>query len=531
MAIEGIPWLHRLPHPRLPEDDTPFERRWVALIVVSLEIFLMALDITIVGVVAPTLSAGLGATATQIQWAFDAFTVVMGGFVVLGGGLAERYGRKSFLQIGIAVFAAGAVVSAFAPSPGILIAGRAISGLGAAISFPTSLSIIGALFPPNERPRAIGIFAAFSAAGLASGPLVGGVLIDWFWWGAAFLVVVPFALVAIVATAVVVPPSRNPQKEGLDVSGALLSVFGLGGIVFGVIEGPDRGWANVVVLASLGVGLTCTAAFIAWELRCKSPLFDLRVFKDSRVVCGGLAMAIVYFTFNSGQLLIPQYLGYVLNLSSLQTGLMMSPLGICLILLSPRSGRLVERFGQRTMLLFSLMLMTTGMIMLALLPVWGGTANVLAGLCVFGVGFGLIVAPATSVIMVAVPKEKAGDGSAVNMISRQIGGAVGVAITGSLAAAIYRHGLSLSEFSLTGAQQSAVMRSLSGVIMLHDKIDAATAARLDHMADGMMTKGIAVAMAFSALVALLVAGMTFFTLRQHPSPSTSLAAQPALNVE
>jgi DHA2 family multidrug resistance protein-like MFS transporter len=529
--MEGVPWLHWLPHPRLPADDTPYERRWLALVVVSLGVVLMALDITIIGVVGPTLSKGLGATATEIQWAFDAFTVVMGGFVVFGGGLAERYGRKGFLQIGIAVFAVGAAVSAFAPNPGVLIAGRVISGLGAAVSFPTCLSIISALFPPNERHQAIGIFAAFSAAGLAGGPLVGGLLIDWFWWGAAFLVVVPFALVGIVAIAITVPPSRRPPEGTLDIFGALLSVLGLGGIVFGVIEGPDRGWADVMVLVPFGVGLASTAIFIVWELRCKSPLFDLRVFKDPRVVCGGLAMATVYFTFNSSQLLIPQYLGYVLNLGSLQTGLMMSPLGLCLILLSPRSAQLIERYGQRAMLLFSLMLMAAGMTLLVLLPFWGGIANVLIGLCLFGIGFGLIVAPATSVVMVAIPKEKAGDGSAVNMVSRQIGGAIGVALTGSLAAAIYRHGLSLSDFSLTGPQQGAVMRSLSGVIALNNKLDAATAARLDHMADGMMTRGVAAAMAFSALATLLVAGMTFFALRQRPSRSASVVAQPALGIE
>jgi EmrB/QacA subfamily drug resistance transporter len=518
MAFDGMPWVHFLPHPRFPEDAAPYERRWSALIAVSLGVFLIALDITIVGVTAPTLSKGLGATATQIQWAFDAFTVVLGGFVVLGGGLAERYGRKGFLQSGILVFATGATISAYAPTPAVLIVGRAVSGFGAAFAFPACLSIISALFPPTERHRAIGIFAAMSAAGLAGGPLVGGVLIDAFWWGAAFLVVVPVALLTIAAVGVTVPPSRRPAEGPLDVSGALLSVLGLGGIVFGVIEGPARGWGHTVVLVPFGVGLLCTVAFVRRELRCRVPLFDLRVFKDSRVVSGALAMATVYFTFNSTQLLIPQYLGYVLNLPSMQTGLMMSPLGVALVTLSPHSSRLVERHGQRVMLLFSLTFMAAGMIMLTLLPVWGGIANVLAGICIFGVGFGLIVAPATSVVMVAIPKEKAGDGSAVNMLSRQIGGAVGVAITGSLASAIYRHGLTLSGFPLSEPQQSAVERSLSGVIALNNQLEAATTARLDTMADAAMVRGVGVAMAICAVVAALAAGVTFFALRKGQKP-------------
>jgi len=515
MAFDTVPWLRWLPHPRLPGDETLYPNRWLALFVVSTGVFLIALDITIVGVTAPYLSKGLGATATQIQWAFDAYTVALAGFVVLGGGLAERYGRKGFAQIGMLVFAAGSAVSAFAPSVGVLIAGRVISGLGAAAVFPACLSIISELFPPEERHRAIGIFASISAVGLAGGPLVGGLLIDTFWWGAAFLVVVPVALLAIVAIAFVVPPSRRPQEGELDVIGAMLSVLGLGGIVFGVIEGPDRGWGEAVVLFPVALGLICTVGFILWELRLRAPLFDLRVFKDPRVVGGALAMVVVYFTFNSSQLLLPQYLSYVLNMSSLQVGLMMAPFGVGLVVFSPRSSHLVERYGQRAMLLFALAFMAIGMAALTLLPVWGGIANVLVGACLYAVGFGLIVAPATSAVMVAVPKEKAGDGSAVNMVSRQIGGALGVAITGSVASMVYRAGLALDSFSLNAADQSRVERSLSGVIALKNELTAETAKRLDAMADASMLRGVAMAMAISVLLTLLVAVIAFFAVRQR----------------
>ena len=195
---------------------------------------------------------------------------------------------------------------------------------------------------------------------------------------------------------------------------------------------------------------------------------------------------------------------------------MMSPLGLALITFAPQSSHCVERHGQRTMLLISLAFMTMGMTVLTLLPVWGGLVNVLTGICIFGIGFGLIVAPATSVVMVAIPKEKAaGDGSAVNMLSRQIGGAVGVAITGALASAIYRHGLSLSGFSLTESQQSAVERSLSGVIALNDQLGAATTERLDTMADGAMVNGVAGAMAICAVMTVLCAVVTYFALRKR----------------
>lgn len=512
MAFDTAHWIHWMPHPRLPEGDEPYKKRWPAAIIVSMGIFLVALDITIVGVTAPRLSAGLGATATQIQWAFDAYTVVLAGFVVLGGGLAERFGRKGIMQFGMLVFALGSTMSAFAPNIGVLIAGRIVSGVGAAFVFPASLSVISALFPPEERHRAIGVFASISATGLATGPVIGGLLIELFWWGAAFLVIVPVALVSVAATGLMVPPSRQPQESPLDFPGALLSVVGLGGIVFGVIEAPDRGWVNPTVVVPFGIGLASTIAFVKWELRSRGPLFDLRVFRDTRVVGGALAMATVYFTFNSSQLLLPQYLNYVLDFSSLTTGLVMSPFGLSLVVLSPFGSNLVERHGQRRMLLFTLGFMAAGCAVLALLPSWGGLGNLLVGACIYGAGFGLIVAPATSIIMVAVPREKAGDGSAVNMVSRQIGGAVGVAVTGSLASTIYRQGLALSEFHLSEAARASVERSLSGVIALTHKLEPATAARLDAMADAQMTRGVAVAMAVSAAVTLVVAGVAWFAL-------------------
>ena len=512
MAFDNVPWLRWLPHPHFPEDGVPYKYRWPATIVVSLGVFLIALDITIVGVTGPFLSAGLGATATQIQWAFDAYTVVLAGFVVLGAELAERFGRKGIMQLGLLVFAIGSAISAFAPDPRVLIAGRIVSGLGAALDFPASLSIISSLFPPKERQKAISVFASISAVGLAGGPVIGGLLIGWFWWGAAFLVVVPPALLAIGAMGLVVPTSRRVEQKQLDFLGAVLSVLGLGGVVFGIIEGPGRGWGDPAVLITFSIGFLCLAIFVVWELRCKGPLFDLRVFKDTRVVGGALAMATVYFTFNSSQLLIPQYLNYVLNFSSVGTGLLMSPLGLALLILSPASGKLVERHGQRATLLFTLIFMAAGLMVLALLPFWGGVVNILVGICVYGVGFGLVVAPATSVIMVAIPADKAGDGSAVNMISRQIGGAIGVAITGSFAALVYRHGLSLSEFHLSDTARASVERSLSGVIALDHALEPALAARLDAMADAEMVNGVAVAMAVSALVTVLVAVVAMIML-------------------
>ncbi len=493
-------------------DGEEYPHRWLALIAVSMGVFIAALDVTVVGVIAPSLGREMAATATEIQWVFDAYTVIMAGFVIFGGGLAERFGRKGAVQLGMMLFAVGAAISALAPRIEVVIVGRVVSGLGSAVVFPGCLSITSALFNVKERATAIGIIAAISAAGMVIGPLLGGILIELFGWWSAFFIVVPVAVLSVVAMAIVVPPTRGEGGGKLDWIGAVLSVLALGGIVFAVIEGPTRGWANGLIWGPFVVGVVSAVWFVSRELRVASPLFDLRVFADPRVVVGGLSMAMVYFTFNSSQLLLPQYLVSVLNLSELHVGLIMSPFGVALMLLSPSSGRLVDRYGQRDMLVWALAFMSAGMMVLALLPWWGGVWNVIAGACVYGIGFGLIVAPATAAIMMAIPKEKAGDGSAVNMVSRQVGGAIGVAVTGAVAAWFYHSNVDLRGFQLTAEQTEVIERSLSGVDAVRAQLAPAVVEQVTARADAAMVKGVAIATAMTAGVTAIVAVFAFFLL-------------------
>ena len=519
MAIDRPHWLLWLPHPHLPEDDEPYEKRWLALPAISLAVFLVAIDVSIVGIAAPAIIKELGATSSQIQWTFDAYTVTLAGFVVLGGALAERFGRKGTLQIGGALFAAGATVSGVAGSVGVLLAGRVVSGFGAALAFPAALSIISAIFPQHERHRAISIFASISAVGLTAGPVVGALLLNWFWFGSAFLCVVPFALIAVLLVGLVVPPSRRPGgSTSVDGSGALLSMLGLGGIVFAIIEGPELGWASPAVLGPLALGVATSVGFVLWELRQEDPLFDVRVFKNERVIAGALCMAVVYFTFTSMQMLFPQYLRYVANESILFTGLAMAPMGLSMVLLSPHSAPLTERYGQRNMIVVTLTLMAAGMMVLALLHTWGGLSNVIAGFVVYGLGFGLIVSAATSAVMIAIPREKAGDGSAVNLVSRQLGGAIGVAVMGSLASAIYRSNIDLAGFTLTAVQQEKISASLAGVVAIEHELDSKVAAQIDAMADAAMVDGLAWAMVLSAVICAVSAVLNAYLLRHREQP-------------
>jgi EmrB/QacA subfamily drug resistance transporter len=521
MAIEHPHWLLFVPRPRLPDDDQPYARRWWALPAVALCVFVIGIDVSIVGIAGPSLTTELGVSAAELQWTFDSFTVVLAGFVLIGGGLAERYGRKGVLQVGLSVFIVGSLIAAFAGEPPILIAGRAVTGLGAAMVFPPALSVLSVLFPEDERPRAVGIWAGVAASGMALGPIVGGVLLDFFWVGSVFLVNVPVAAVAIVYLAVVLPPSRGSEQGRLDLVGAVLSLLALGGLVYGIIEGPDQGWTDPAVLVAFVVGVATLAGFVAWELRIAHPLFDVRVLSIAAVVTGALAMAMVYLTMQGIELLVPQYLQYVEGYSTVVAGVVMLPIGAGLAVLSPHSARLVERYGQRTMLAATLGLMAAGLAVLALLSVWGGVVNVIVGLTVFAIGFGLVVAPATSSIMVALPVSKAGDGASVNLVSRQVGGAIGIALIGTTATVAYRADLSLSGMGLSADQQAQVESSLSGVETVSGGLSSATTSAVDAAADAAMAVGLQWGMALAALFAAISAVLAHRFLRPTAAPASA----------
>lgn len=517
MSFEHPAWLLHLPDESTGE---PYRWRWVALGFISLAIMLIGVDISVTGVAAPALSSELGATNADIQWVFDAFTLAVAGFVLLGGGLADRFGRKGTFQSGMALFAVGSAVAAFAASPSQLIVGRAITGLGAALVMPPALSMLSVIFPPGERPRAIAIWSTIAAIGIALGPVIGGVLLEHYWFGAIFLINVPVTIVAIVGAAFAVPTSRGPGHSHLDVVGAVLSVVGLTGLVGGTIEAPARGWTDPVVVSAFVVGALGTAAFIRWELSRPEPLLDLRVFRVPRVVAGALSLMIVFITFSGAQeLLIPQYLQYVEGDSTIETGLMMLPVGIVFGGASFIGPRVVARYGARLVVLGGLSAMVVGMSLYGLLAWWGGDANVLVATFVFSAGIGFVVAPSTTTIMNALPTSKAGDGSAVNQISRQIGGAMGAAIGGSIYAGLYRSGLLATAPALPPAQQQAATSSVSGALDVADRLPATAATALDDAARRAATVSMSAAFFVAALLTLVVLVVAWALLRDGSRPA------------
>jgi EmrB/QacA subfamily drug resistance transporter len=428
-------FIHLAPRPAA--DGVVADKRWWGLGVICVAMFLSAIDMTIVNVALPDMSNDLDAGIGELQWVLDGFLVALAGLLLVGSGLADWFGRRRVFLAGFVGFAAASVLTAAGQSVSEVIAGRVLMGVAAACVLPPALSLLAVLFPPELRQKALGVWSAVAGLGLALGPVVGGALVDLAGWPWVFLVNVPFVLVAAPLGLRWLPESRRPGTPPLDLRGVALSTAALTCIVFALIEGVDAGWTSPAVLLAAAVGIAAGVAFVAVELRRSQPLFDVRVLARARVAAGAQAILATYLATLGMLFLLPQYVQYVQDGSALASGLELAPLGLGLGALAPVSGQLVGRYGPRVVLLVGLLIAAAGYVPLLLLSRDSTPALVVVGTGIIGCGCGLLFPPATAVIMDELGVEKAGDGAAVNQVARQVGGALGVAIVGSVFAAIY----------------------------------------------------------------------------------------------
>jgi EmrB/QacA subfamily drug resistance transporter len=417
--------------------EAALDKRWWGLGVICVAMFISAMDMTIVNVALPDMSSDLDAGIGELQWVLDAFLVSLAGLLLVGSGLADRFGRRRVFLLGFVGFAAASVLAAASQTVEELIAARVLMGVAAACVLPPALSLLAVLFPPELRPKALGVWSAVAGFGLALGPVAGGVLVDVAGWRWVFLVNVPFVLVAAPLGLRWLPESHRPGVPPLDIPGVALSIFALTGIVFALIEGVDAGWTSPAVLFAAALGIGAGVVFFAVELRRAEPLFDVRVLARRRVSVGALAILAAYLSALGMLFLLPQYVQYVQDHSALAAGFELAPYGVGLGALSVPSGRLVARHGPRPVLVGGLLIAAAGFVPLLFLSSDTSPALVMLGAGIVGCGLGLIFPPATAVIMNDVGLEKAGDGAAVNQLARQVGAALGVAIVGSVFAAIY----------------------------------------------------------------------------------------------
>jgi EmrB/QacA subfamily drug resistance transporter len=404
--------------------------------VLCLSLVVLGMDNTILNVTLPTLARDLGVTASQLQWMVDAYILVFAGLLLTMGALGDRFGRKLALNVGLVVFVAASVASAFAGSPEILIATRAAMGIGAALIMPSTLSIITNIFPPTERGRAIGVWAGVAGLGIVLGPIIAGWLLERFWWGSVFLVNLPVVALAIGAGWPLVPESRDPNATPLDPIGATLSIAALVTLVYGIIQAPEHGWNDPLILGAFGVAAVLAVAFLWWERRAEHPMLPMELFGNPRFSAASGAIAMVFFALFGSVFLLTQHLQFVLGYSPLQAGVRILPVAV-LVVAAPLAARLTERIGAKLVVAAGLLTVAGALWLLSTVELGDGYGLVAGVLALLGTGMGFTMAPATESIMGSLPLAKAGVGSAMNDTTRQVGGALGVAVLGSILAASY----------------------------------------------------------------------------------------------
>ena len=424
----------------LRDPDTVYRRRWITLLVLCISLIVITLDNTILNVALPTLArpepqGGLGATASQLQWIVDSYTLVFAGLLLTAGSLGDRFGRYRFLAIGLSIFGLGSLMSAMAGSATTLIFTRSLMGIGAAFIMPATLSIITNVFTdPRERGKAIGIWAGVSALGVGIGPITGGLLLEHFWWGSVFMVNVPIVIAGLILGYWLIPESKDPSHAALDPFGAVLSIGALGTILWAVIEAPSKGWTSSTILTAFAVGFLILGAFFAWELHSTHPMLDMRFFENPRFSAASGAITLVFLAMFGSLFLMTQYLQGVLGYSTVKAGAVLIPQAVTMMILAPLSPIWVRRFGNKLVVAAGLTIVATSFILFSTFQPNSSTLHIILVMMLMAVGMSHVMAPCTDSIMGSLPRAKAGVGSAVNDTTRQMGGAIGVAVFGSLMA-------------------------------------------------------------------------------------------------
>jgi EmrB/QacA subfamily drug resistance transporter len=449
-----------------PPTDLTASRRRAVLGVLCLALMMVVAAVASLNVALPEIARETGATQSELQWIVDAYALVFAGLLLPAGALGDRFGRKGILLIGLVVFGGASLAAIFVSDPGTLIGLRAVIGVGAALVMPTTLSIITNVFPPEERGRAVGIWAGVAGAGAIIGLLLSGAILEWFSWPAVFAINVVLASAAFAAAIPIVPTSRSLQRVRLDPVGALLSALGLFALVFAIIEAPQNGWLDPITLIGLTLGASLLGAFVLFELARREPMLDPRLFARRGFGVGSLSLTLQFFAQFGFLFIALQYLQFVLGYSPLEAGLSMLPMALMLMAISPRAPRLARRLGVRVVGGVGLALMGVGFLVFTTLEPDSSYWRFGAGALITGVGLALATAPATTSIVSSLPGSKQGIASAVNDLAREVGGALGIAVLGSILYSGYRTDVAPATDGLPGPAAQAAEGSIAAATQI-----------------------------------------------------------------
>ena len=490
--------------------DDVYRRRWFILGVLCLSLIIVVMANTSLNVALPTMSRELGLSNSAQQWVIDAYSLVFAGLLFTAGSLGDRWGRKRFLQAGITIFGLASLYATFfVDSSGELIATRALMGIGGALVMPATLSILVNTFPAGERAKAIAIWSGVAGGGGALGLVSGGWLVENFWWGSAFLVNVPVAVLALVIGIRLLPESRACHAGRIDVIGALLSIAGLVMLVYGLIEGAHWGWTDPKMLAMVGGGIVVLALFGLWELRTTSPMLEVRLFRNATFTVSSIGITLVFLTMFGFFFVVTQLFQLVLGYGAFESGLRMLPMTGFFMVFTPMSARAVARDGVRRVVIPGMLMTAAGTFILSFLHADSGYLHVIVGMAVMALGMSFTMTPMTTLIMGSVPPEHAGMGSAMNDTTREVGTTLGVAVLGSLLSSGFASEFNSTADALPEDVRHVASSSLAGARVVSEQIGGSQGEAIFNAAKDAWVSGLQLSMIVGAAIILGAALLTW----------------------
>lgn len=513
-----------------PREAGAHPRRWWVLAVMSLTAFMVFLDNTIVNTALPSIARDLNASTSTLQWVIDGYTLVLAGLLLAGGTMGDRFGRRRFLTMGMAIFGAAAVGAALSTTSEMLIGFRALQGVGAALVLPATLSIVTDVFPRGERAKAIGIWTGAGGMAVAVGPVAGGFIVDHVNWAAVFWLHVPVVLLALAGMRIV-PESRDQRSLGLDVPGALLATGGLLALVYGIIQGNEAGWGSAEILAAFAIGGLLLGAFAVVETRSAAPMLPLRFFRQRDFNGAVLIIGLIFFSMMVTFFFLTQFFQIVQGKSALTAGAYVLPAAGMMMVGAPISGLLSRRVGPRVLVTAAGVAVVFGLVWLTQVDVGTGYGAIAVGLMAFGFGGGMALAPLTDTVMAAVPVNDAGIGSAVNDVSRELGAALGIAIVGSIVSSLYQSNVEdalggvvspeLVETAGEGIGVATVAAATLPPDVASTVMTAANGAFVDAFTTGLMVSAVFMALATAAAWLLIPRRMRQSQAEEARAPRTA----------